>query len=203
MATRFPDFQTALVGVPLPLSQGWTNIAIIPGIGGTVTVATTLGSIVITNATVFGGGGSNNGFNNIWGAITITATGVDAQIIVNGDISFQTPPNNVSQTVNPLVPLVDAPVMDLIATKQGLSTSSTTAEFTISYLGDDITLRILLGVTNAVFTFPSNALCVSEGVPSNNNLLTLSGAVGDFYIVQLKKIIRHYVVAKNFGQPIP
>jgi hypothetical protein len=102
---------------------------------------------------------------------------------------------------NPLVELTNGAIMDLTATKQTLVTSSATRTFTISYMGDDITLEVILDTTSSTFTFPSNSLCVSEGVSSGNNILSLSGVSGDHYIIGIKNINgRYYIVSKNFGQ---
>ncbi len=238
MATRLPSFTSALIGVPLVIPQGWTNIAIIPGVGGTVTVESADGnSIEITSATVLGGGGSNNSFDYIWGEITLTAATANSQIIIDGDVSFQTQLNNLQPldpdllaiaalgftslaflkktgintwaldttvyqaSANAAVALVNAPTMALVATKQTLSSADAARTFTISYAGDDITIEVILANTGAVYTFPATALCVSEGIASGDNTLTLSGTSGDKYIIAIKKIgSNYYVVAKNFGQ---
>lgn len=103
--------------------------------------------------------------------------------------------------VNAAVALVDGAVMDLTAIKHTLASSSATRTFTISYTGDDITLEVTLGTDTATYTFPAASLCVSEGVASGNNTLTLSGVSGDKYVIAIKKIgAAYYVVCKNFGQ---
>lgn len=97
--------------------------------------------------------------------------------------------------------ITDAATIDLSASKQTLTTSSATRTFTISYLGDDITLELILNTTSSVFTFPATSLTVSEGIASGDNTLTLSGASGDRYIIGIKKIgSNYYVVSKNFTQ---
>jgi len=78
---------------------------------------------------------------------------------------------------------------------------SSAVTITIPYTGDDITLEVTLQATEAVLTFPSNSLCVSEGTASGDNTLTLSGVSGDVYVIGIKKIGNSYrVAAKNFGQ---
>jgi len=99
------------------------------------------------------------------------------------------------------VALVDAASMDLTSIKHTLASSSATRTFTISYTGDDITLQVSLSNTGAVYTFPATALCVSDGVASGDNTLTLAGVSGDKYIIGIKKIgSAFYVASKNFGQ---
>jgi len=99
------------------------------------------------------------------------------------------------------VALTDAATMDISSTKQTLTSSSATRTFTISYVGDDSTIEVILNTTSATYTFPATALCVSEGVASGDNLLVLAGVSGDKYIIGIKKIgSAYYVVAKNFGQ---
>jgi hypothetical protein len=99
------------------------------------------------------------------------------------------------------VALTDAASIDLTAIKHTLASSSATRTFTISYIGDDITLQVTLSNTGAVYTFPATALCVSDGVASGDNTLTLAGVSGDKYIIGIKKIgSAFYVASKNFGQ---
>lgn len=97
--------------------------------------------------------------------------------------------------------LTDAASMDLTTAKHTLASSSATRTFTISYAGDDITLEVTLSATSATYTFPATARCVSEGVASGDNTLSLSGVSGDKYIIAIKKIgSAYYVASKNFGQ---
>lgn len=127
-----------------------------------------------------------------WGSITGT---------LSSQTDLQTALDAKYAIINSSVALVDSATMDLTATKQTLSSSSATRTFTISYLGDDITLEVTLANTTATYTFPATALCVSEGVASGDNTLSLSGVSGDKYIIGIKKIgSNYYVVAKNFGQ---
>lgn len=103
--------------------------------------------------------------------------------------------------VNSATVVTDASTMDLTAIKHTLSSSSATRTFTISYTGDDITLIVTLSNTAAVYTFPATSLCVSDGVSSGDNTLTLAGVSGDKYVIGIKKIgSDYYVVSKNFGQ---
>lgn len=99
------------------------------------------------------------------------------------------------------VSLTDATIVNLGSTNQTLTSSAATRTFTVSYLGDDMTLEVILNTTDATYTFPSNSLVVSEGVASGDNTLVLSGTPGDHYIIGIKNINgTYYVVAKNFGQ---
>lgn len=101
----------------------------------------------------------------------------------------------------PTVALTDATTIDISAAKQTLASSAATRTFTISYNGDDITLVVTLNTTDAVYTFPTGSLCVSEGVASGDNTLTLSGVSGDKYVIGIKKVgSAYYVVSKNFDQ---
>lgn len=105
------------------------------------------------------------------------------------------------ELLNTAVVVTDAASMDLTAIKHTLASSSATRTFTISYTGDDITLVVTLSNTGAVYTFPVTALCVSDGVASGNNTLTLSGVSGDKYVIGIKKVgSDFYVASKNFGQ---
>jgi len=102
---------------------------------------------------------------------------------------------------NDVTILTDASVIDLSSIKNTLTSSSASRIFTISYEGDDITLKVLLNTTGATYTFPVTSLCVSEGVPSGNNILSISGTSGDTFIIGIKKFDNtYYVVSKNFGQ---
>lgn len=104
-------------------------------------------------------------------------------------------------STNAAVALVDGASIDLTATKHTLASAAAARTFTISYLGDDITIEVTLANTAATYTFPATALCVSEGSPSGDNTLPLAGVSGDKYIIAIKKIgSAYYVVAKNFGQ---
>lgn len=117
---------------------------------------------------------------------------------LNLDLLIQSIAGEVSNTA---IPLVNAATMDLSSAKQTLTTSSVTRTFTISYIGDDITLEVILNAISSTFIFPATALCVSEGIASGDNTLSLSGVSGDKYIIGIKKIgSTYYVVSKNFGQ---
>jgi hypothetical protein len=97
--------------------------------------------------------------------------------------------------------LTDGTTIDITSAKNTLSSSSSTRTFTISYEGDDITLIVTLVNTTASYTFPAGSLCVSEGVASGDNVLSLTGISGDKYVIGIKKVGSfYYVVSKNFGQ---
>lgn len=128
----------------------------------------------------------------IWGNITGT---------LSNQTDLQTALDAKQAISNTAVVLVDAASMALTATKHTLSSSSATRTFTISFTGDDITLIVTLSNTAATYTFPATSLCVSEGVASGNNTLSLSGVSGDKYVIAIKRIgSDFYVAAKNFGQ---
>jgi hypothetical protein len=128
----------------------------------------------------------------VWGGITGT---------LSSQTDLQTALDAKQAVSNTVVALVDAASMALTATKHTLSSSSATRTFTISYTGDDITLIVTLANTAATYTFPATALCVSEGVASGNNILSLYGVSGDKYVIGIKRVgSDFYVVSKNFGQ---
>lgn len=97
--------------------------------------------------------------------------------------------------------LENTSTIDLSSSKASLISGDTDKTFTISYLGDDITLEVTLNNTSATYIFPEESLCVSEGISLGNNILSLSGVSGDKYIIGIKKINNsYYIVSKNFGQ---
>lgn len=105
--------------------------------------------------------------------------------------------------INSATALTDASSMDLTAIKHTLTTSSATRTFTISYTGDDISLKVILNATGSVFTFPAGALCVnSDGSASGDNTCTLAGVSGDNYAFAIKHwgSSVYTVVCKNIGQ---
>lgn len=119
------------------------------------------------------------------------------------------PSNNVVKTnidlktnlVNAATVITNAATMDLASIKNTLTSSSATRTFTISYTGDDITLEVTLNAISATYTFPVTSLCISEGMASGNNTLSLSGVSGDKYIITIKKIgTAYYVASRNYGQ---
>ena len=95
----------------------------------------------------------------------------------------------------------DGTSVSVTSIKETLETAESAIVVDISYLGDDSTIELTLNTTASTLTFPSGALCVSEGVASGDNTLVLSGVSGDKYIIGIKKFgSSYYVVAKNFGQ---
>lgn len=88
--------------------------------------------------------------------------------------------------VNAAVALVDEASMDLTAIKHTLTTSSAARTFTISYTGDDISMRVILNAASAVFTFPAASDCISEGVSQGTNTCSLVGVSGDAYNFSIK-----------------
>jgi hypothetical protein len=152
-------------------------------------------------STISGGGGG-------W-------TAVDASETVKGiaELATQAETNTGSDNLKIITPLklknkdadvvaiTDAASMDITGPKHTLTTSSATRTFTISHTGDDITLVVTLSAVSSVFTFPAAALCVSEGVASGDNTLSLAGVSGDKYVIGIKKVgSSYYVASKNFGQ---
>jgi hypothetical protein len=105
--------------------------------------------------------------------------------------------------VNTAVAITDAASMDLTAIKHTLTTSSATRTFTISYTGDDISMKVILNATSSVFTFPASALCInSDGAASGNNTCSLAGVSGDVYVFAVKHwgSSVYTVVCRNTGQ---
>lgn len=110
-------------------------------------------------------------------------------------------PSTLKNLDSDAVALVDASSMALTAPKHTLTTSSATRTFTITFAGDEIMIRLTLNAISCTITFPSGALCVSEGLASGDNLLSLSGASGDIYRIGISKVGSAYeVIGKNFGQ---
>jgi len=102
---------------------------------------------------------------------------------------------------NTAIALSDSATINLTNTKHTLTSSSPTRTFTISYIGDDITIELILNTTSAIYTFPITSLCISEGIASGDNTASLIGASGDKYILSIKKIgANYYIACKNFGQ---
>lgn len=104
------------------------------------------------------------------------------------------------QYINSAVALTDASTMDLTAIKHTLTTSSATRTFTISYIGDDISMKVILNAASSVFTFPAGALCVnSDGESSGDNTCALDGVSGDVYVFAIKNwgSSAYTVVCKN------
>src|SRR5690348_9765039 len=129
------------------------------------------------------------GGSAVWGNIT---GNIADQLDLEADFSKKT---------NDTTVLVDAGTIDLAETKNILTSSSGAITFTVSYLGDDVTLEVILNTTTANYTFPAGSLTVSEGSASGDNILALAGSSGDHYLIAIKKINGNYrVVSKNFGQ---
>jgi hypothetical protein len=128
------------------------------------------------------------------GAGYLTSSQIDTLAEINAILSDA----DLASISNSAVALVDASTMDLTATKHTLTSSAATRTFTISYTGDDIVIEVTLNATSATYTFPATSKCISEGVASGNNTLSLSGQSGDIYIIAIKKIGSKYtVVSKN------
>lgn len=110
--------------------------------------------------------------------------------------------NNFTELYNaPAVALIDASTIDLPGSKHTLSSSSSTRTFTISNPGDEIILEVTLANTAATYTFPATAKCISQGIASGNNILSISGVSGDVYMIGIIKVGSAYtVVSINTGQ---
>lgn len=142
------------------------------------------------------------------GGDTITVTvseappaATQAEVNTGTSTSKYVSPSTLQGKDDTAVALVDASSMALTGPKHTLSSSSATRTFTISFVGDDITLIVTLSNTAATYTFPAAALCVSEGTASGDNTCALSGVSGDKYVIAIKKVgSAYYVVCKNFGQ---
>lgn len=143
-------------------------------------------------------GGAGGGVSSVSGTTDrVTSTG-GATPVIDVSATFEA---LLKKLINTAVALTDGATMDLTAIKHTLTTSSATRTFTISYTGDDISIEVTLNATSSVFTFPANALCVSEGVATGDNTCPLAGVSGDKYLFAIKKIGSvHRVVCKNFGQ---
>lgn len=126
-----------------------------------------------------------------------TPTGAEIIELLQSGINKQ-----FTYLANTAVALVDASSMALTAPKHTLTTSSATRTFTISYTGDDISLRVILNATSSTFTFPAGALCISEGVATGDNTCPLAGVSGDKYVITIKHwgSAEYTVVCKNEGQ---
>jgi hypothetical protein len=151
--------------------------------------------------------GSNVSLSLVGGKLTVTISGTSSAAwgSITGTITNQSDLTTLlaakQSLVNSATALVDAATMDLTAIKHTLASSSATRTFTISYTGDDIVLIVTLSATGAVYTFPATALCVSDGVASGDNTLTIAGVSGDKYAIAIKKVgTAYYVACKNFGQ---
>lgn len=151
----------------LPVATAPAGTELIEIVQGGVNKQTTTQDI----ADLAGGGGT-------WGSITGT---------LSDQTDLNTALNNRQLLVNSATALVDAASMDLTAIKHTLTTSSATRTFTISYTGDDISMRVVLNATSSVFTFPAGALCVnSDGSSSGDNTCSLAGTSGDVYVFAIK-----------------
>lgn len=129
--------------------------------------------------------------NFVGAGVTVTDdSGDDATVVTIPDVS-----------TNTAVAITDAASMDITGPKHTLTTSSATRTFTQSYAGDFTSIVVTLNALSSTFTFPSGALCVSDGLSSGDNTLSLSGASGDKYYISISKYgTDYYVVSKNFGQ---
>lgn len=103
--------------------------------------------------------------------------------------------------VNTAVALTDAGTIDLTAIKHTLTTALGRT-FTISYPGDDISLRITLNATSATQTFPVGAKCITDGASTGNNTCPMSGTSGDTYAITIKHwgSGQYTVISKNEDQ---
>jgi hypothetical protein len=83
--TRIPSFETVLSGGSLVIPS-YNQLAIIPGISGTVTITNQAGDSIVVSAPIVLGM-NMGGFDN-WASVTVTATGATAQLIINGDVKI-------------------------------------------------------------------------------------------------------------------
>lgn len=89
--------------------------------------------------------------------------------------------------------------IDLTEEVHTLTTALSAITFTISNTSDNTLIEITLNATTSTLTFPVTAKCVTEGVETGDNTLSISGTSGDVYIVSIKKIgSNYYVIAKRF-----
>lgn len=136
-------------------------------------------------ANLGGGGGS-------WGFITGT---------LSSQTDLQTALDAKQALVNAAVVLTDAGTIDLTAIKHTLTTSSSRT-FTISYTGDDISMRVTLNAVSATMTFPAGAKCITEGAASGDNTCPMAGTSGDTYAISIKHwgSGQYTVICKNEDQ---
>lgn len=108
----------------------------------------------------------------------------------------------VQDLVNSATALTSGASIALTAIKHTLSTALAAITFTITYTGDDISMKVILSATSSVFTFPAGALCISDGFASGDNTCTLAGVSGDVYVFAIKHwgSSVYTVVCKNTGQ---
>lgn len=103
--------------------------------------------------------------------------------------------------INPTNTISSSSTIDLSSFNSSLSTAESSVTITISYSGNIMNIELVLLTTSSSFIFPLNTMCVSEGIPSGDNILLLSGVSGDTYIIAIEKIgSTYYVVSKNFEQ---
>lgn len=178
-----------------------TGVELVEAVQGGLNVKTT------TQAIADLGGGGSAASESTAGIAELatqaeTNTGTDdARIVTPLKLTNATAVTNKQLLVNSATVITDAASMDITAIKNTLTTSSATRTFTISYTGDDITLVVTLNALSSLFTFPATSLCVSEGVASGNNTLSLAGVSGDKYLISIKKVgSDYYVFCKNVGQ---
>lgn len=173
-----------------------------------------------TQFQIQGGGGGGTGTVE-----SVTGDGVNNTDAANPVLSFPnasevafTPAGNIAATdvqaaieeldtekvakVNSATALTDGAAIALTAIKHTLTSVEAAITFTITYTGDDISLRVILNATSAVYTFPAGALCISEGVASGDNTCPLAGVSGDKYVITIKHwgSAEYTVVCKNEGQ---
>lgn len=180
-ATRPPSQQSVKAYVDLVGDPAWGNIT------GTIGNQTDLQTALALKAALAG-----PTFTGVPAAPT-AAAGTSTTQIATTAFAF-------SVLTNAAVVLTDGATIDLTAIKHTLTTASSRT-FTISYGGDDIIIEVTLSATTATQTFPATALCISEGVPTGDNQLSMSGVSGDKYLIAIKKIgSAYYVVCKRFAQ---
>lgn len=195
---------TAIIRGETSGSIAWWNLVSVSGGGGGGSWGSITGTLsdqtdlnTALTARLLLAGGTMSG-NIAMGTNKVTGLGAGS---ANGDAIRYEQHILKQDLANSATSITDASTMDLTAIKHTLTTSSATRTFTISYTGDDITLEVTLNAISSTFTFPATSLCVSEGIASGDNLLSLSGVSGDKYMIAIKKVGSNYrVVCKNFGQ---
>lgn len=107
--------------------------------------------------------------------------------------------NNILATDN----LADNSVIDISYVKNTLVSAGGNKTFTISAKEDEITMEVILNTASAtIYTFicpGAQVLCRYEGVSTGTSSMTLSGAIGDKYLLCIKKVNSTvYVVGVKF-----
>lgn len=111
-------------------------------------------------------------------------------------------PKKLAEVDHAAVALTDGGSIALTAPKHTLTTDEATVTFSYTFTGEEMKVLITLNALSATYTFPSGTLCItSEGTPTGDNIMAVSGASGDKYLLVVTKFGSSYVaIIKNIGQ---